>query len=337
MDVRFLKEISEAYVMDTELNEQSESVFNILYDTVRYVRQCDLDLYNELYELDRIYQQKILKGYLDLYYGQESVSVESDNELLSEVELSMTLSGTFIASIVAAIIALLTRKPLSKTIFKTLSFLGKILSNVGKFIVTRGRYMQLRYAIVQQNASKCYIKCGISSPKDISALTYFTITSKSSFGTKKSLEQGKCLRECYISNLIEVISLHMESYFACLKRTGGFAAIQRTDPDEIIRMISSTNIGTVCQEHYNIAKDALDSFYKILDLVYTEEFDDSIKLQWVNTLRSRLYDVREQVRKLDDNTLQRYNQNDNRPQNQNFNRQQQNQNFNRSQQQNQNR
>ena len=303
MDVRFLKEISEAYTIDTELNISPDIIFNELYDTVKYVRQYDPDLYNELYEVDRIYQQRILKNYLDLCYENE-LAAKSGEEVLEEVILEVT-AGKIIA-IISVILAGIYRKGISKAIFKTLSVIGKALAAIGEFISTRGKYLQLRYAIIQENANKCYIKCGISDPKKISALSYLTITTKSSFGTKQSLEQSKCLRECYIENLIEVINLHMESYFACLKRTGNFSAIQKTDADDIMRMISSTSLGTSCLDHYELAKNAMDSFYKILDLVYNDQFDEDRKLEWINKLRTRLYDAREQIHKMDNNNLQRY-------------------------------
>jgi len=59
-------------------------------------------------------------------------------------------------------------------------------------------------------------------------------------------------------------------------------------------------------DHYELAKNAMDSFYKILDLVYNDQFDEDRKLEWINKLRTRLYDAREQIHKMDNNNLQRY-------------------------------
>ena len=83
MDVRFLKEISEAYIMDTELDAFPEQIFNELYGITKYIQANDLELYNELYESSRITQQRILKTYLDCVFELD-VPEKVDEELLTE-------------------------------------------------------------------------------------------------------------------------------------------------------------------------------------------------------------------------------------------------------------
>jgi len=315
MNVRFLKEISEAYILDTELNILPNEIFDELYETVKYIRQYDLDLYNELYELDSLRQQQILKNYLDLYFEQEEILNEIDPVVTPAVTIA--LSGKYFLYMLGAITAVFYRKGITKGVFKVISVIGKLFESVGKFITRHGKYMQLRYSIIQENAKRCYIKCGIPDPNKISSLSYFSITTGSSFGTKTSLKQSECLRECYIEGLIEVIALHMESYFACLKKTGSFNVVQKGDSDDLMKMISSTNVAAVCADHYDVARSCLDNFYRVLELVYNKEFDEDEKMEWINKLRTRLYSARDQVQKLDNNSLQRYGQNQGN-QNRNF-------------------
>ena len=237
MDVRFLKEISEAYIMDTELDAFPEQIFNELYGITKYIQANDLELYNELYESSRITQQRILKTYLDCVFELD-VPEKVDEELLTEDPGVGAVIG-----ILGSIVIGLYRKGITKSLMKAASELGKFSEYIGKFLTKKGKYFQLRYSIIQENYKKCYVKCGIEKPSDISALSYGSISSSANFASKKSAEQAKCLRECYLENLIETICLHMEGYFACLKRTGNFAAIQNSDSDDLMKLISSTNIG----------------------------------------------------------------------------------------------
>jgi len=315
MDVRFLRDISEAYVIDTNSTLDVDSVFNELYELVKFIRETDVYLYEELYAVDRLYQQRILTNYLNLTFFD-------DEALLNEISgVEVVLSAGVLKFLLAAIVAAIWRRPISRGIFKTISDIGTLLNSIGKWFQRRGQYMRLRYAIIQQNFQRCYTECKISDIRQISALSYLAITTRSVIGTKLSLEQAGCLRECYIENLVEIICLHMESYFACLKRTGAYNVIDKTDSDELLKMISSTNISSVCEDHYRVAKETFEKFYQVLDLVYNSPNDDSRRLEWVQRLRSRLYEIREQIRRTDNQTLQqRYSSGSdqqNRPQNQN--------------------
>lgn len=302
MDVRFLKEISEAYVMDTELDAFPEQIYNELYDITKYIQKNDVELYNELYESSRITQQKILKTYLDHIFELNIIPEEEvDQELINEIEpITAAIGG------LGLILTYLYRKGLTKGIMKIAAGAGKIFQNIGSFLINKGKYMQLRYSIIQENYKKCYLKCGVEKPSDISALSYTSISSSSTLTSKQASNQAECLRECYLDSLIEVICLHMEGYFACLKRTGNSAALQNAETDDIIKMISSTNIATSCSDYYNLAKEAIGNFYKILDLVYNDMNDDDKKLEWMNKFRSKLFQTRGQVQKYNNNQLQKY-------------------------------
>ena len=166
----------------------------------------------------------------------------------------------------------------------------------------------MRYAIVQENTRKCYAKCGIQKPSDIHAFTYVNVKSGSSIGGAKSADQGNCLRECYITELIETIALHMENYFACLKRTGSFDVVQKTDSDDIMKMVSSTNVAAACESYYNAAREALDNFYRILEMVYDSHSEADKRLEKINALRTKIYEARQIVQKVNQNEIQRYSQ-----------------------------
>lgn len=295
MDVRFLRELSEAYVIDIEGTVSEDQIFNEIYDMVKYIRIVDPELHDELYEVEKVRQSQILRKYIDLVF-------ENETEVLIEV-------WEIYAGIAAMAAMYATRKQISKGVFKVLSVIGKRFNELGNFLAKQGKYLKIRYSIIQENFQKCYIRCGINDPKQISSLAYLNIKEGSTFGTKLSATQAECLRNCYLENLVEIINLHMECYFACLKRTGNFAAMRDTDSDDIMRMIASTKVGAVCGQYHQLATESLDDFYKTLDLIYASPQYDDRKLEWIQKLRQKIYATRQMISKIDDRSLQRYGDN----------------------------
>ena len=297
MDVRFLKEISEAYIIDSGLEQTPDQIFEDLFDIVKFLREYDLPLYNELYETTSLRRQQLLKTYLDSIYIQED-----ENGVISE-EIAITIPASLI---LGGIVTLLMGKPFARSVARVLSSIGNVIESLGRKLARQGKYWQIRYAIVYGNTHKCYVKCGISKPSDIKILAPFSIKNSSMLGGAKNVEQGRCLRECYISGLIDLIGLHMENYFACLKRTGSFEVVRSTDSDDIMKMISSTNISAVCESYYNAAREALDNFYRVLELVYNSPNEEDKRLEKINALRSKIYECRQIVQKTNEKEIQRY-------------------------------
>jgi hypothetical protein len=301
MNVTFLKDISEAYVMDSDLEVDPNQIYEQLYDVVKFLQSYDLELYNELYEGTKLQQQRILKNYLDITY---------ESELITEDAVVIPISvGTLLAGIATVIFG----KSAAKLVNKTLALLGESFETLGKWLARHGKYSQIRYAITHQNTQACYRKCGIQKPSDIKFLTNVTATGSSFIGGEKSIEQGKCLRECYVTELIDVIALHMENYFACLKRTGSFDVVQKTDSDDIMKMVSSTNVAAACESYYNAAREALDNFYRFIELIYDDRLEADKRLEKINLLRNKIYEARQTIQKTNENQIQRYGQQPFRP------------------------
>lgn len=292
MNVQFLKDISEAYIIDSALEQTPEQIFEDLYDIVKFLQNYDLKLYNELYETTKLKQQRILKNYLDSTYFQETLT-----------EVDIVIPGTLI---LATVIGAIFHKSIAKGISQSISIVGKSFETLGKWLARHGKYSQIRYAIIQENTRKCYVKCGVQKPSDINAGSYLAIKTSSNIGGRQTVEQATCLRECYIDELIDVIALHMENYFACLKKTGSFEAVQKTESDDIMRMVSSTNVAAACESYYNAAREGLDNFYRVLELVYVKKHDDDKRLEKVNKLRSKIYEARQIVQNSSQKEIQRY-------------------------------
>ncbi len=315
MDTRFLKEISEAYVIDSDLDlKHVDNIYSELYNLVKYVRIVDPPLYEELYNLDRIRQQQILSKYLDFTFKSDDLGDKDAEEVFVELDASTAATTTMITTglvlipvtvLVLIFIVALVRRQISKAIFHVLFRIGQLFHFIGKWITKQSQYLKLRYAIVQQNFEKCYKRCGITDMRQISSLAYVSVRKDSFFATSRSAEQGSCLRICYLEQLIETIALYFEVYFACLKRTGSFEAIKPQSSEQMLKIIHSTSISFACQDYYKKGKDALDNFHTVLDFVYNPAHED-LKIQWVERLYQRLELARDQIVKADSETLERY-------------------------------
>lgn len=303
MNTLFLKEISEAYVIDRNLELDSNEVYNELYELITYIREVDYDLYDELYNLSKVRQQRILFNYLD----PES-DIKEDN-LYEDAGLTALFASSL--GMTLLLIVFLLRKGISKFIFSTLSKIGSVFSALGDFLSKHGRYLKLRYAIIRENFQKCYKQCGIRDFREISSLAYVSIKANSTtFATAKSAAQARCLRDCYLGTLIDTICLYMESYFACIRRTGGYDALKNVKPDEISNVVSSVPLTSACQIYYKLGKEVFENFHRTLEFVYGEVGSDEKDLQymhsWLNLLRKQLYIVKEYVLRQSENELKRY-------------------------------
>jgi hypothetical protein len=292
MDVHFLREISEAYVIDSGVAIEPDQIFENLYGVVKHLQLYDTDLYNEMYKSSKVTQQQILKEYLDVDY-----KAETEIENLDE-SLTFGLSG-----ILVILSTLIFGKSAIRRELQGISWLSSYFEKFGKALARQSKYLQIRYAIIYKNTSKCYTKCHVTSNDDIKFLTHFSIKSNSRFSSGASAEQGRCLRECYIDSLIDLIALHMESYFACLKLTGGDAAVKGSDADDIMRMIASTNVSSMCEDYYKAARESLDNFYKVLEFVYEKGVEDHIKMNRINDMRSKIYSAKQTLQKSDNQTI----------------------------------
>ncbi len=258
MDVRFLGEVSEAFIIKHSLYSRfnAEELKEDLYELVKELRQTDIELYDHLYDTGRIQQQKILETYLTYQYLEEE-------EVIQEFGTGYLAIGG-----ITALLTFLYQNRLNKAIFATGKNIGKVFEYVGNFLSKHGRYWKFRYAIVQQNARKCYVACGIDE-KNLSAWTYFSVGSKPpNVSTAESHRQGVCLKNCYVQYSIESIALLAKSYFVCLKRSGDWRSVMDARPDDILTVVSGLQISSLCQTYFDDMKKAMDSFTDLLDFVY---------------------------------------------------------------------
>lgn len=295
MDVRFLKTISEAYIVKYGLQESLtvDQIFDDVYDLIKELRETDIELYDHLYDAPKLQQQAILMSYFQLEYG-------SDDE---EIDEFLEIPGTYVVgAALGGILTYLYGGRITKGILYFAKQLGKLFAHVGKFLTRHGRYWKFRYAIIQENAKKCYLNCGVSE-KDIGVLHYFSTGSKTPpITSAKAMKQGQCLAGCYQNYTIEVLALLTKSYFVCLKKTGDFDQVQSIGPDDIIKVLSGLKLSNTCSDYYKEMTNLFSEFNDLLDYIHGK--NQSKKTDAMRQLKEKLIAARNEIRNV--RNIQRY-------------------------------
>lgn len=291
MDVRFLKTIAEAFIVKYGLQDNLtvDQIYEDVYDLIKELRDTDIELYDHLYDAPRLQQQAILMSYFSLEYHDE----EQIEEIGIGLAIGMALGG---------ILTYVYGGRITKAMLAFGKNIGIILDKVGKSLTKRGRYWKFRYAIIQQNAKKCYVGCGVSE-KDIGALHYFSTGSKPiPITSVKARKQGVCLSNCYVNYTIESIALLTKSYFVCLKKTGEFDQVQNIKADDTLKILAGLKLSNTCGDFYEEMRTLYSEFHDLLDYIYGKE--ESKKTDAMRRLKDKIIATRNEVHRA--NNLNRY-------------------------------
>lgn len=303
MDKQFIDNIVDAYFIDNKIFESDtitkKYYADIILNTMRELRETDLEMYNEAYDCSRLCQQKIIKNFLDINFKdidseenlEESAILTTLGAVASGVGSAMTTLpfwGGF-----AAVVFLLYQGRISTPMFKFINFIAKKWNTVFSWLSKQGTGVQIRYAIIQKNTEQCYRSCEVD-PKNVN-LSHYSGTSRHQpwWGTLSSVEpsqKGECLRECFVDTIISSIDLLMKEYFTCLQKS----SVDITNAeDDIIKFISRMSNSSYCSTYYNHAKDIFEQFDKVLDFIYksTPEEQNNKQLK-IQQLREKLYKTR---------------------------------------------
>jgi len=297
MDRRFLLELCDAYLIDHNvhanhdkkiISQMKEKITFEVLDLVQELRDTDIELYNQLWDQTKTYQQQVIKSYLDMCYEVDN-QVDENGEVIQE---GLTFAG---GAIITAALYYISQGQISKFTFNTLSTIGKVMESVADKIRKQGRYFKFRYAIVQRNAMKSYANCGVD-PKDINVMTYMQAgQSNFPFSSNIAMKQGSCLRESYVNYVIEVICLQLKNYFACLKWTNDFSVVEKSNGNDLMKTISGLNLSAACKEHYDDVRESFSNFHDLIEFVYDD--DDRRKMDMTEKLKKRVVESRDQIKR----------------------------------------
>lgn len=303
MNRQFLLNLCENYFIENDIYSQftkkqipiiKENIINEILNLNKYLLEYDIETYDMLADRNKITQTRIINRYLDYCFKDDS-DIQNEfqsldkfnnlnvvNEIFTGVDLA--LFGTFLTVV-------FLHKPIGDLAFKILSKIGRFFEGLGKFFIDSGRFFKFKYAIIRENNELCYRNCKVD-PDTLSGLAYTYGKSFQFAINAKELAQVQCLSKCYLDYVIECIHLLSKSYFICLRNTSQFKDFQDMKADDLMKVMSSLELGSTCKEYFDYIKESFDNFYSLVDHVFDKEKD---KQEAIQRLRDRISNARSEV------------------------------------------
>lgn len=279
MNVDYIKNLSEAYVIDNKLYKEQitgDELFENFYGLIKDIRDNEPYLYKDLYESNKFEQQRIFKIYFDTIFKPENVFVEYEIEDLNE-----TILLDFGVAMLLTILLARFRNPLSKSIMIAAKTVFDTLGGIGKILIKNGKDTRLAYSIIQSNSKHCYEKCKFDPDEDAGPTDYMTQYRKGSLTRnlgrmfqfdEDDEEKTDCLRECYFHSVKEVVKLSAQTYFTCLKSTGDLSKLPlERDFSAYQNVLSNSGLNISCENLAESLKKSFKAFDDILNLVYGDK------------------------------------------------------------------
>lgn len=284
MDKQFIDTIVGAYFIDNRITESEnlnkKHYSDLVLESVRELRDSDIELYNEIYDCSRLCQQKFMKSFLDLEIYQNNDDVLEESFITGGLTALLLLTAGH-----------LWGGKISNTTFKLLNDITDKWNRFFTFVSKLGRSVRIRYAIIQKNQESCYVRCGIKK-EDMKLSHYAGVSTNipvwGNWSSTEKIETARCLRNCFIENVIYSIDLFMENYFECLQKSG--VTITNAE-DDIMKFIDRLGTSNVCSTFYKNAKEVFDIFEKTIDMVFTPPYEQE-KQNAYKLLKERLYKTR---------------------------------------------
>lgn len=324
MQIEYIKNLSEGYVIDNKLYKEqitSDELFEHFYELIKNVRENEPYLYKDLTESNKFEQQKIFKFYFDTIFKPENVFTETnidfdnlDLENLNEYADGGLFSIPLMIKIFGPVIVggmYYFRQSSSKAFVYTLKTVFELVNKIGKSLSTAGTQTRLAYSIIQKNQSQCYIKCNFDPNEDAGPMSYALQFSKESttketgrmFSSEKEEETAKCLRDCYLYSIQEVIKLTAHSYFTCLRSTGDLSKLPlERDFSAYQQVLSSSKFSSSCEGLLTSLIDSFKVFDELLTLMHGDKIHE--KRNQKNLLMMDIYNIQKQSLDQDNKSYQ---------------------------------
>ena len=326
MNITALNEYCESYLFKYDIvdNNLKNKLVEDIRLRISNLKDDDIELYNMYWDKSTSQQIKIVEEYIKLTFINDKYPIyEFDlftgigsiigggatigggiiaslggmiNSLATALGATLTGAGGIISGImtpmglitVGSLLFLLAvttyGRTITKGMFKTLHSIGTGMDFVGGKILKLGRDFKFRYAILQKNYEACYITAGIKQ-EDIQLLHYLHVGDKPfPLTTEKIFTQSRELQKCYMTYCVKSIGLLSKAYFNCLRKTGDINNIGMGD--DIMKMISGTNISSMCMDLYDDMKHAFDVYYDLIEFAYDDNQEK--KKNALNELKEEL-------------------------------------------------
>lgn len=249
MDRQFLKLISEAYLVDSDIKEDKnyyiDKIYNYLVKVVENIKYNDYNEYMNLMKMSRKHQQEILYDII----SEDIFNVE----LVHEDFLDAIASGFKIA------------KALPETVFRLFFALNKTAEDVKNFVSHNLKGEQARIAtnILYRRLERCSKECGVVSSDDLATTAPLALFKKGVYSESARI-QADCLAKCYLKYHAEMITLFAKQYKECIKKT------TQKDINASINMFIEVPLSPLCNTYHDLGMKYMDEFKKTLKILYSE-------------------------------------------------------------------
>lgn len=192
------------------------------------------------------------------------------------------------------------RRPIMKSIFKTISEFGEVLLFLAKLIKKSSNVMRYRYIVIYQNEAKCYQKHNID-PKKIGA--FAAVAARGGDKNKlaellpfNDVQTAMNLRSCYLESKLEQINLLLEFYYECEMKTGGWNEIKDFSDSALNKLFATVSVSAACEEYHTMAKKAIETYNDVVDTLYGSGDENTARIMKRKILVS-FGDVQDKMKK----------------------------------------
>lgn len=168
-----------------------------------------------------------------------------------------------------------------------------VLKDAASVVKKSSESIQYRYNLIFQNEAECYKKAGLD-PKKLGFIAFSSVRDKSIFRQLlffDSEEKLDKLRNCFLENYLDRISIFFDLYFDCLRKTGNWNQVRAMNDDKFIAMFRMKGkLFPICDEYREKAIKAIQSYEDLVDFIFAKSPDK--KSQWLLMLNRYILDIR---------------------------------------------
>lgn len=196
------------------------------------------------------------------------------------VAISTSLFALFIISISVMALSTFTSSSVVRDQLELLNRISKIILKLSKIVSKASTRYQYRYAITFKNEERCYKIAGLDPDK----LGFTTITALRDESIMRDILSGSHvdkidkLRNCYLENFLDRISIFFDMYFDCLRKTGNWNDVRSLTDDKFIQMFKMHGkLYPMCDEYRNLAVDAIKEYESLIDFIFEKQPNERSK------------------------------------------------------------
>ncbi|MEM4385638.1 MAG: hypothetical protein QXD03_03730 [Candidatus Anstonellales archaeon] len=261
MNRSLLENVSKSYLSDNNIKDYDwKKIYHYLIEYIENIKYNDPCFYEFMFKLPVLEQVKVLYEIIS-----EDIFKKDDN-YISEI----SISGIFKA--ISSIFSTMSEKSIK--ILDKLADTGDKVRDFFSYSL-RGEQGRVLNSVIYSRLNKCSMKCGVESDKDLSPL--IVSASLGNIGSKKALEQARCLISCYLSfHIINIERLHKQ-FNDCVSKLSG------TKPPDI-----ETSLAPSCEVYRKMYLKYTEDFMNAIEVIFGKDTDEYYK--WVDKLNKREVD-----------------------------------------------